>query len=145
MVCDMGLNFQYFFVYILPISYSSLYKINDVRDSKIFRVEIQNMRENKIFLNYILMGKYDYYVVIYDNKYRYIILLNLVFGRENNFSMMLSIGKVRRVKDMVDICLYKNTEVSPKFSNFSFFPSGYIFSSKMSWSILALRVYFFRA
>ena len=101
------------------------------------------MRENKNFLNYILMGKYDYYVVIYDNKYIYIILLNLVFGGENNFSMMLSIGKVRRVKDMVDICLYKNTEVSPKFSNFSFFPSGYIFSSKMSWSILALRVYFF--
>ena len=56
------------------------------------------MRENKNFLNYILMGKYDYYVVIYDNKYRYIILLNLVFGGENNFSMMLSIGKVRRVK-----------------------------------------------
>ena len=97
-VFDMGLNFQYFFVYISHISYSSLYK---------------NMRESKIFLNYILMGKYDYYVVIYDNKYRYIILLNLVFGGENNFSMMLSIGKVRRVKDMVDICLYKNTEVSP--------------------------------
>ena len=75
------------------------------------------MRENKIFLNYILMGKYDYYVVIYDNKYRYIILLNLVFGGENNFSMMLSIGKVRRVKDMVDICLCKNTEI--KFSFFS--------------------------
>ena len=55
------------------------------------------MRENKNFLNYILIGKYDYYVVIYDNKYRYIIFLSLVFGGENNFSMMLSIGKVRRV------------------------------------------------
>ena len=94
------------------------------------------------------MGKYDYYVVIYDNKYRYIILLNLVFGGENNFSMMLSIGKVRRVKDMVDICLYKNTEISPKFSNFSFVPSNYIlakilvlgiiFSSKINISALIL-------
>ena len=81
----MGLNFQYFFVYISHISYSSLYKINDGRDSKIFRVEIQNMRENKIFLKYILMGNYDYYVVIYDNKYRYIILLNLVLAERITF------------------------------------------------------------
>ena len=105
------------------------------------------MRENKIFLNYILMGKYDYYVVIYDNKYRYIILLNLVFGGENDFSMMLSIGKVRRVKRYgrylsmqeygrkvfifsVWLCFGKNIDIRYKF----YF--------QRSWSILILRVYF---
>ena len=44
------------------------------------------------------------------------------FGGENDFSMMLSIDEVRRVKRYGDICLYKNTEVKFSF----FFLSGYV-------------------
>ena len=60
------------------------------------------------------------------------ISLNLAYDRENYFSVMLSIYKVRRVKDMVDICICKNTEVSPNFSKFSFDPSRYLVKIKVS-------------
>ena len=68
-------------------------------------------------LKYIPRGKYSFHNVICDNIYRYMISLNLAFDGKNDFSVMLTIYKVRRVKDMVDICLCKNTEL--KFSFFS--------------------------
>ena len=53
------------------------------------------------------------------------------FGGENDFSMMLSIDKVRRVKRYGDICLCKNTEVK-----FSFFLSGYVLAKILVLGII---------
>jgi len=64
------------------------------------------------------------------------------FGRENDFSMMLSIDEVRRVKRYGNICLCKNTEV--KFSFFfclAMFWQKYI-SIGIAKILGILRVYF---
>ena len=58
----------------------------------------------------------------YEGKYNFLkySFAQFSFGGENDFSMMLSMDKVKKGKRYGDICSCKNTEVK-----LSFFLSGY--------------------
>ena len=65
-------------------SYSSLNNFEEGRESKISSAKGNKIRESKIFLYDISMVKYDLSYVIYDNKYRYTTLHNILLEGENN-------------------------------------------------------------
>ena len=93
-------------------SYSSLNNFEEGRESKISSAKVNKIRESKIFLYDISMVKYDLSYVIYDNKYRFTTLQNILLEGENNSTRTWTVIYV--ISNLCPECISRHVDMSTR-------------------------------